>query len=368
MKYKYFFKFSLLLVWLFLMSFSVFARGDIRVTLETYMPDGGIMYLSDLGLTDVTHAPLLFSLTIENTYPAEKEIIINFGIRRAADVLIDGETKPFSIVGATGGSPGRIYLTNQNIFAEGMEYSLQNIDITDATSALTDAILATGKLPAGVYEFYVKIYNAQDHSLVAEDSKSLSFGAPTLLDLVSPGAPASQGQVPEIYTKMPFFQWDSDASKFEITVCEKMQSNTDAQDVMRNEPRLKTVVENRNYLQYPADALELQEGKTYFWQVVALIPSSGGETRLESEIWGFRVADVSGGSSSAEHQQLMSLLQSMFDSQNFAALFGEGGPLEGFQFTGTAVIDGTAISLQDLTNLLNDLLQGKIEITDFAIE
>ena len=368
MKYKRFFKFiSLLFLFLLLVS-PTFAQGNIRVTLETYLPEGGIMYLSDLGLTDVTHAPLLFSLTIENTYPVEKEIIINFGIRRAEEILIDGETKPFPIVGSTGGSPGRIYLTNQNIFADGMEYSLQNIDITDATSSLTDAILATGKLPSGLYVFYVRIYDASDHSLIAEDSKSLSFGAPTLLDLVFPGAPANSGDLPEIYTKMPLFQWDSDASKFQITVCEKLTSNTDPQDVMRNEPRLQRIVENAKFYQYPADAWELQDGKTYFWQVIALIPSSGGETRLESEIWGFRVADMSGGSSSAEHQQLMSLLQSMFDSQNFAALFGEGGPLEGYQFTGAAVINGTTISMQDLTNLLNDLLQGKIEVTDFAIE
>ncbi|NOZ60947.1 MAG: hypothetical protein GXO74_04645 [Calditrichaeota bacterium] len=366
MKYKHFFKLFLLAI--FLLSFSAFAQGNIQVTLETYLPDGGIMYLSDLGLTDVTHAPLLFALTIENTYPTQKDIVLNFGIRRGDEVLIDGETKPFPITAGAPGSPGRIYLTNQNIFAEGMDYSLQNIDITDATSGLTDAILATGKLPSGVYLFYVRIYNAQDHSLVAEDSKSLSFGAPTLLDLVSPGAPADRGEVPEIFTKMPFFQWDSDASKFEITVCGKLPSNTDPQDVMRNEPRLQRIVENQKFYQYPPDAWELVEGKTYFWQVVALIPSSGGETRLESEIWGFRVADMSGGSSSAEHRQLMSLLQSMFDSQTFAALFGEGGPLEGYQFTGSALLDGNTVSLQDLTNLLNDLLQGKIKIADFAIE
>ncbi len=352
---------------IFLINLPVFAQGNISVRLDTYLPDGGIMYLSDLGLIDVEHAPLLFSLTIENYFPDAKEIVLKFGIRRGADILIDGMTKPFTIEGNSG-APGRIYLTNQNIFTDGLEYSLQNIDITDATDELTNSILSTGKLPPGAYTFYVEILDAQDQSLYDQDSQTLTFGSPTLMDLVSPGARADHGDLPEIYTRMPFFQWDSDASKFEITVCEKLPSNTDPQDVMRNEPRLQTIVENQKYFQYPPTAWELEEGKIYYWQVVALIPSASGETRLESEVWGFRVADMTEGSNSAEHQQLMMVLQSMFDSQNFTGLFGEGGPLEGFQFSGVAYLNGKAISLQEITSLLNQILQGKIDVSDFAVE
>ena len=360
---------SVILLILFLLStFNLcFSQGSVTVKLDVFLPDGGVMYLSDLGLIDAEHAPLLFALTIQNTSPTSKQVLLKFGIRRGDELLIEGITKPFDVP-PSAVQPGGIYLTNQNIFNEGMNYSLQDVDITDASEQLKNTILSTGKLPSGAYTFYVEILDDQNQTVLSQDSHTLMFSTPSLLDLVSPGAPADRGKPPEIYTKLPFFQWDSDASKFEITVCERLPGNTDPQDVMRNEPRLQRIVEDQKFYQYPADAWELMEGKTYYWQVAALIPTVSGEIRLESEIWRFRVANLSEGGNSAEQRHLMMMLKVMFDSQNFSGLFGEGGPLEGFHFTGSAILNGKRVSVGDLTSLLNDLLKGNIKIIDFSVE
>ena len=359
------------LTFILVLSVQVFSQApsnQITVKLDVFLTDGGILYLNDLGLTQLDNAPLIFAVTILNFYPETRDISMRFGIRRGSQTLLEGESKPFSIGGSNNGNPGRLYLTNQNVLADGSPYSLQNIDITDATDDLLTGVLTSGTLPSGLYEFFVEIIDQSTFQMTDHQSEYVTISAaPTVLDLIAPGDPAGNPNLSEIYTTLPFFYWESNAKRFEITICEQMEFNSSPEDVMNNEPRVQQIVEDVKFFQYPSDAWELVEGKTYFWRVTALVSSSGGETRLQSEIWGFRIARVSSGTS-GEHQQLLSYLTTLLDSRTMEELFQPGGRLHNFQFSGTVIQNGEAISLQQLNDLINEILQGKFSIKNFTVE
>ncbi|MDZ7264872.1 MAG: hypothetical protein ONB16_09835 [candidate division KSB1 bacterium] len=360
----------LLLGLLWLMPTRVASQATIQdtvlVDLQLFIPDNGIFYLNDLNLANLGSAPLLFAVTIHNYFLYPKDLVLHFGIRRGNEILIDGATEPFRI-----NALERIYLTSQNILSEGQRYSIQNIEISDATESLRDAILARGKLPAGVYQFYVQVdydkYNINQRVVI--DEEDLIINAATVLDLIAPGWPADNADLVELYTPLPFFQWHSNATRFRITVCEKMPTNVSPPDVMNNEPRLQQIVENVTFFQYPpAGVWPLEEGKTYYWQIVAIIESSSGPVELASEIWAFKIANLSGGRLSLEHQQVLAYLQALAGELNIEELFAEGGPLYDFIFTGVMLNNNSPMSMNQLNALIQKILDKKITVDSFQVE
>ncbi len=362
--------FPKLLIFLLIMTvvFSHYAEAgmvdDVTATLEIYIADASVLFLNDLNLANLESTPLLFAVTITNNTNQLKTVIMHFGINKGSDILIDGTSKPFEM------APNEIiHLTNQNIFTSGQKYSLQNVDIGGAAEELKNAILSSGKLPSGNYKFFVEIYDENNNQeFLDEASKEIFITDPTILDLNSPGQPAEDYDLMEVYTTYPFFQWQSNANEFEITVCEKLPTNSSPSDVMNNEPRLKQTT-NTTFFQYPsAGAWPLEEGKTYYWQVIASIQSSSGPIKLESEIWGFKVGNISGGTFSVENEQMLSMLKTLFPDGGIEALFEKGGSLEGFTFTGVMMNNGKTLSMDDLNAFFQKVMNKEITIDNFIVE
>jgi hypothetical protein len=94
--------------------------------------------------------------------------------------------------------------------------------------------------------------------------------------------------------------------------------------------------------------LPLQFGKTYYWQVQAIITSPSGETQLPSEIWCFQINSIDNPGGTMIIQQLLNLL----GSSDLEALFAEGGPLYGYKPNGTVSMNGRRIELAELLNIL----------------
>lgn len=344
------------------------AQSDtVTVDLELFIPDNGIFFLNDLNLTNLNHAPLLFAITIKNYFAVPKQLVLRFGIRRDNETLIDGRTDPFSIAPF----PGQIYLTSQNILREGQQYSIENYDIGDAADDLLNAILAQGKLPSGEYHFFVEV-EYEKNSIAQRsifDEEIIRIQISTTLDLISPGQPVDGGELMELYTTLPFFQWHSTAERFRLIVCEKLPFNSSPQDVMNNEPRLQQLIERRTFFQYPASGTwPLEPGKTYYWQIVAITESTSGPVELESEIWGFKIADLANGAGTMQHQQLLGLLLSILGDSRLAALFGNGGDLDGYSFTGVMLKNGQNLPQDELMAILQQILNNKIVIERVTIE
>lgn len=355
-------------LWLGLIPSLALAQSDtVTVDLELFIPDNGIFFLNDLNLTNLNRTPLLFTITIKNYFSVSKQLVLRFGIKRNNQTLIDGKTNPFSIAPF----PSQIYLTNHNILTEGQHYSIQNYDIGDASDDLLNTIFSQGKLPSGEYHFYVEV-EYEKNSIAQRaifDEEIIRISIATTLDLISPGQPADGGDLMELYTTLPFFQWHSTAERFRLTVCEKLPFNSSPQDVMNNEPRLQQVIERRTFFQYPASGTwPLEPGKSYYWQIVAITESTSGPVELESEIWGFKIADLANGAGTMEHQQLLGLLLSILGDSRLAALFGSGGDLNGYSFTGVMLKNGQNLAQDELMAIIQQILNNKLVIERVAIE
>jgi len=233
---------------------------------------------------------------------------------------------------------------------------------------LEEIVYATGKLPEGQYEFFVRVY--QEQSSQDEDVKFLTIAnPPTVLDLLSPGQQAESIELMETYTTLPFFLWHSNAPRYRITICEKLPSNSSPADVMNNEPRMQATIDMLTFFPYPSSGVRpLQPGKTYYWQIVAITESSDGPVELESEIWGFKISNLVGGAFSMEHQQLLAYLTSFFGGRGLADLFEPGGELDGFTFTGTMFNNGAPMTYEDLNTFIEQIIDNRIVIDEHYVE
>ena len=332
----------------------------ITVELQIYIPSNGVVFLNDLDLTNLSNAPILFGITISNNDSANIEIVMQLGVERNSQTLIEGTTYPFTI------QPGVTYLTNRD-FGTKCDLHQTYIDLGE----LEEIVYATGKLPKGEYVFFVKVkYKYEEMNIEKEDRFILNISdPPTVLDLLSPGQPAETANSMEIYTTLPFFSWHSNASKFRITVCEKLPTNSSPADVMNNEPQLQATIDNLMFFPYPSFRVRsLKPGKTYYWQIVAITESSDGPVELESEIWGFKISNLAGGSFSMEHQQILAYLTSFFGGKGLADLFEPGGELEGFTFTGAMFNNGASMTMEDLNAIIEKIISKHITIDDFFVE
>jgi hypothetical protein len=326
------------------------ARAQIRLTL-TLAPElrnSQILRVSDFNITGSGSVSRLFELRLTNI-SAPMNVIIRFQLlsdRFPSVPIVEAASVPLPV------SPPLHILTYQDIQRGG------NINYnSEAVKELTDAILQTGKLPSGTYTFILTVFDARQPATPQDSQREiLTISNPTMLDLISPGAAVGGRDCVEQFGLLPQFKWNSNAERFLITVCEVLPNNSSPEDVMQNEPRLQRLVQRgvdfigSPSLIYPSGGLPLQFGKTYYWQVQAIISSPSGEVRLPSEIWCFQISSINNPGGSTLIQQLLNLL----GSSDLETLFGEGGPLQGFKPTGVASINGRRIELAVLLNMLRN--------------
>lgn len=358
MKRTYFLiNFILLIVSLSVPSILSAQNNSVTVDLQLFIPDNGIIFFDDIDLSNMSNAPVLFSITLTNNDTNSKIIRLQIGMKRNGQEIIKGTTYPFPL------QPGVTSLTNRDL---GINPDFSETDIN--LGELQEIVYATGKLPEGQYEFFVRVLLEQ--STIHQDIEILNIsGPPTVLDLLAPGQLAENNNLMEIYTALPFFLWHSNASKFRITICEKLPTNNSPADVMNNEPRLQQIVENFTFFQYPASSVwPLEPGKTYYWQIVAITESSSGPVELESEIWGFKIGNISAGMLAIYHQQLLNLLFSILNDGDLRALFESGGALDGFTFTGVMLNNGRMIAMEDLLAIVEQVFSGRIIVDGFVVE
>lgn len=354
---------------LYLVSFITPVYTQISITSGTFHDEISIFFLNDLNLSGVAESPRLFYIDIVNSYLEEKNLILNFKMIYEGDFmedieLVSGQTLPFSI------SPGLLRITNQNLFSETDPYRLSSYDLNnEATDKLINQLLASGKLPTGDYRFLLSV-NDMDGVTVQIDQTELLYNITNSgsIDLISPGYPVDEGDIRHIYTTLPFFRWESDAQNFTIRICEKLETNASPEDVMNNEPRLEMDVQN-SFLQYPATgAYLLEEGKTYYWQVWALVNTSSGLVDIASEIWGFKILNLTSGSNVFEQSHIMNVLRTILGDEVVDELFKDGGELCNHSFSGIVLHNGEVITIDKLLEISKEFSSGKYNVKSFFIE
>lgn len=359
------------------------SAANVTITATPQSSDVQTFMLSDFNFSGRgTSATRLFTLEIRNwtTEPRGCELEIQI-IAASQGLLAGGRTKSF-IVEEMGKPP--IIITNQNLFGEAHRFRLQNYQIEAAGNELSSILLATGRLPSDSYIFRFILYELDSGMSPEQAEISFFLTNPNTLDLISPGSVANSADEGLIYTPYPLFRWESDMNVFKLIIAERLPDAQDdlspeeimqqrviferiltlgQREILSDMPQGETVPST--LYQYPvAGARLLEDGKTYYWQIIGLVKSSGAPLEFPSEIWKFRVI----GSDPAQRltplqQQILNLVRELDSS-----LLIPAGDLHGFIPTETVTKNGVQLGDEEIINVLSKMVNGDIELLDKIVE
>ena len=378
--------FALLFLLLFLINPVISQQAFIDLSL--FNTNARVFYVGDLDPTGLGNAPNYFTLRFGNQSGADLNVKILFKLITNGVILVEGESNEFNLPPA----PGEFAFTNNQLntgvaIVNGQEVKIRDYSVDfDRVENLDKQVSATGKLPAGKYEFNVELQISPPFGNIIPDQNPddniLIISNPTTIELLYPGNRAGSGDAPEVPTTTPYFIWQSDADFFNFYLYRVYESNS-IQDVLSRDPLV--VLENIpvQFFQYPPESQPLiffapsgmqvgrsvgavrpiMTGYTYYWYVESVIGSaSGNPIFLRSDVNQFKVTDREGTEMNADLilPYLRQLLGEKYEDymQN----------LENFEPTGKIIINGNEVSIEDLIDLVEEQLTGKITIENVYIE
>ncbi|MCK4772345.1 MAG: hypothetical protein KAT18_05440 [Candidatus Latescibacteria bacterium] len=354
-------------------------RAQVTVNFIWHQPDMQTFYVADFidlaqEAVDTSLHPDLFTVILTNIAGVDQEISVkvtlkiqNLSILQLSDSdLAWVQSKVFTL------EPQGLQINNRDLSQEGQKYSIDTgksgYDETTA-EALQDIILQTGLLPSGNYKFEIQVLDVTDQPILSAYTEHTIFVSnPTRVDLVGPGTEFG-GALPVIATNTPQFFWSTDAIasglhyKFRIRVV-KVEGAASAEEAMQGFAVWEKFVENQTTEIYPSsvEAIALEAGETYAWQVERLVETSSGTHEIWSEIFWFRLEDPTAGIIGAGIEEEVSQMVDQIQD-----LQGVAGELEGYQPTGQVLVDGKPMDLNALRNLLEQVLSGQIQIITIII-
>ncbi|MBV4358906.1 DUF928 domain-containing protein [Pinibacter aurantiacus] len=163
----------------------------------------------------------------------------------------------------------------RNVFA--------NSSFNFASNALASIVNQTRSFPAGEYTFCFKFVSVDKDS---DDESCFDGNVQPLVPLTL----LSPDDKDKICQKRPPLSWQppipySPSMKFRLLLTEKKQGDA-VENLLTNSPLILLDNISSTMINYPTSAPDLQEGKTYCWQVIAY---QNGVTISQSEIWEFTV-------------------------------------------------------------------------------
>jgi hypothetical protein len=294
-----------------------------------------------LGITLVSQesAPVMLEVQVarENPSPAE---------------LFRGTTDPFTL------PSGVRHLTSRDLAAPDGDFAITDYTVND--DVLDDPGLQSGRLPAGSYLFTVTV-RSQQGAVLDSDELRITLGYASRVDLLSPGVPADAGPPPVVPGPTPRFLWSSAgeaSARYRLRVVRVDGEGSAVEAVQAGFPVWETVTQATSAL-YPASvqALRLEPGGTYAWQVTHELGTSGGDEPIESPIYWFRI-DGAGTAGAAADPGFAILLRAL----------GLSPELDGFTPVGARLADGRVIPLQELEALLAAIAAGEIPVLSVRVQ
>jgi hypothetical protein len=250
------------------------------------------------------------------------------------------------------------HLTTRDLVTRGSDAAITDFTVNE------DALRAggrSGRLVAGGYRVTVNVRNVHG-DLLDSDELSLTFTSPSRVELLSPGGPADLPP-PEVLGPTPRFLWSaagqSPEARYRLRVARVDGAGSAVEALQAGFPAWDATVQGTSAF-YPASAqaLRLEPGATYAWQVTRAVATSGGEEALESPIYWFRVGGpgAPGAASGGLALRWAALLRAL----------GLAG-LEGFTPVGATLDDGRVLPLDRLEALLAAIAAGEIAVLSVRI-
>ena len=345
------------------------ASAQPTVTFQLVNNSLEIFFLKDFDINSPASGPPIFLLDVRNDGTLRdgilnSRVVLELSVSsRKFGQLSSGRTRPFTLL------PNQsLRLNNNNLFSNNDSHRLFDYRVADdLVKKLLQDILATGKLPSDVYTFDVRISDeTQPQQPFDSGFIEIRVSNPKKLDLIFPGSPVSgrSEDCPEIFTNLPQFRWESDMRRFQVIVAEA-RPGEDPESALNQDPRfvknfaIGNIVEagfdplpSTSFQYPPTDTrLTLRPGVTYYWRVLGIVNTSGGDFQDQSEIYCFRLASLD--DLAGRRQQLEFLLRNILGS-DFDKIFGEGGELADYQ-PSRITVNGQAVTLADLIAQLKDI-------------
>jgi hypothetical protein len=228
-------------------------------------------YLSDWQVN-----PTIAILIVNNPgAPSQIKLSLTITRRSSGASVGSGESNPILVPG------GQTILNNTSM-------------VSWSSMKLESQIVQTGRLPEGEYKACVEVKDLSGNTLIAQLCGDFTIVYPDPPYLIAP----ANGDT--VQTQYPVFQWmpcqlpAQYQLHYVLRIVEILPGQIPEQALVANVPQY----ENSNILatnfQYPIDALQLQAGKKYAWQVQALdqygFPPATNDGR--SQIWTFTYAPM----------------------------------------------------------------------------
>ncbi|HUH12993.1 MAG TPA: hypothetical protein VMK65_07770 [Longimicrobiales bacterium] len=337
------------------------AHAQARATLQWIYPVETI-YVSDFTPYTVGHHPDLLAITLMNGAAGSQTVVLELTatMERPRSLLVfTGTTDPFVLSGTSR------RLTNRDLASNDRDVSFAHFDVGDETEDVIERMGYTGRLPSGTYRFAAVLRTPEGVELDRSEVL-VELANPSRVELVSPGRPFGEPP-PVVVTPSPRFIWSVDAGagmtgSYELRVA-RADGAGSAEEAMEG----FAVWEHRTggtTAQYPGsvEAIRLEAGATYVWQVVREVRTSGGTERVESPIYTFRLASTAAGTDRSGGEEVADRLM-----QELIRTLGLGSELAGFRPSGPLLIDGRTVSQDALQELLRAIAAGEIALRSITV-
>ena len=248
---------------------------------------------------------------------------------------------------------------------------------------LLSAVITTGKLADGNYTFRVTIKSGLKGNLSITDDimETVQVTSSTSLNLISPGGELADSLQNIIFSPYPIFQWDTNpcqgcesfirVAKFDPNLHSSINEAINDITVLpvNQSENWKSAGFATNY-QYPfSDAIDLEPGSIYVWQVQKKLPTTEGVEAFTSPIFAFKLVNFE--NTSSQFQPLHPVLQQLKDvlgEQQFQSYFGPDSELIEFEPNGTYQIDGIEVSVDEIIKLMNEFYDGSKDLINITVE
>ncbi len=274
-----------------------------------------------------------------------------------------------------------LYDVNGNSVA--LNGQLNDVINPSSFDQILSSVITSGRLPDGEYNFSIRVFSGPDPyqlTLTGQDFESKIIQTPTFITLESPGGTMSDLSYTQINSTLPVFNWNAQSCmtcESFIRVAEFNQDyHSSLEEAINDELSLPfqsgdwESVGTFTSFQYPAaGARPLEYGKMYVWQIKQVMQTTEGQEEILSPIWIFQITESNRGTEPIEDYDLILIaLRNAIGDDQFDALFGVNGELNGYSPNGYYTNDGLTIDEAGVSYILNEVLSGSIQITNIQIQ
>jgi hypothetical protein len=335
------------------------AAAQVGATIQWVQPVEAV-FIADLTPMGANRNPDFIVITLTEGTGRGQTVVMEVSARMESPdrfQIVRGTTDPFLLTG-----PVR-RISNRDLSTRGSDVEITEYEVDPQTERLTTA----PSLPAGSYVFGVVVRTPQGVVLDSDEVR-VTIGSPSRLQLLSPGLPVGSSP-PVISTPSPRFLWSADgdvtgagAATYRLTVA-RADGAASGEEAMQGFASWQTVTTGTTAF-YPgsAEALPLEPGATYAWQVTREVRTSAGIEQLESPIYWFRMGES--GSRGAERASADAIVSERI--AQLAAMLGIE-ELAGRWQVSSVMVDGRAVAIDGVEELLAAIAAGQVNVLSIRV-